>query len=77
MTTGPRVPIWTDLVMDQDSKLVIDVSRVQMLFFTLVVAVSWSCGSLTSGTIPDIPVGFQTLMGISNGVYLLSKFVQE
>jgi hypothetical protein len=30
---------------------------------------------LAKSMIPEIPMGFVTLMGISNGVYLTSKFV--
>jgi hypothetical protein len=46
-----------------------------MLFFTVVVALFVGLRVLTSGTIPDIPEGFLLLMGISNGVYLTSKFI--
>ena len=55
----------------------IDVTRVQMLFFTLI-SVAFVAIKLISGyTIPDIPEGFMLLMGISNGVYLSAKFVPD
>jgi hypothetical protein len=72
--SGPHVPGWADLVLDPD-KGEIDVTRVQMLFFTLVVAVFVTLRVVVSGQIPDIPESFLLLMGISNGVYLTAKFV--
>jgi fibronectin type III domain protein len=72
--SGPHIPGWADLVLDPD-KGEIDVTRVQMLFFTLIVAVFVTLRVVTSGQIPDIPESFLLLMGISNGVYLTAKFV--
>jgi hypothetical protein len=74
-TTGPRLPIWTDLFITADSPTEIDITRVQMLFFTLIVATFVVMRVLTSGTIPEISQGYLVLMGISNGVYLGSKFI--
>ena len=51
----------------------VDVTRVQMLLFTLVTAVFVLITVATTYVIPEIPSGFVTLMGISNGVYLGSK----
>lgn len=70
----PR-PMWSDLVVAADNPREIDVTRVQMLFFTVTVALFVAMRVLSSGVIPEIPDGFLVLMGISNGVYLTSKFV--
>ena len=75
--TGPRTPMWSDLVMPNDRKREIDVTRVQMLFFTLITAIFVGLKVLISGEIPDIPPGFLLLMGISNGVYLTAKFIPD
>ena len=74
-TAGPRVPRWSDLVVQNDGSNEIEVTRVQMLFFTVVVAVFVVMRVLTSDEIPEIPNGFLLLMGISNGVYLSAKFL--
>jgi hypothetical protein len=76
-TDGPREPIWSDLIIAQDGTNEIDVSRVQMLFFTVVVALFVLLRVITSGTIPEIPEAFQILMGISNTVYLTSKLIRD
>lgn len=74
-------PEWTDLVVsliwvDGTFVATIDVTRVQMLFFTLITAAFVVLKVATSYEIPPIPDGFMTLMGISNGVYLGSKFAK-
>ncbi len=74
-TTGPRIPLWSDLVVAGDGQNEIDVTRVQMLFFTVIVAIFVALRVLTSSEIPTIPEGFLLLMGISNGVYLTAKFI--
>jgi hypothetical protein len=55
----------------------IDVTRVQMLYFTLISGSFVIVQVLTTYVIPEIPQGFVTLMGISNGVYMGSKIVQN
>jgi len=55
----------------------VDVTRVQMLLFTLVTAGFATMKVLTSYEIPEIPEGYLILMGISNGVYLGSKFAAK
>jgi hypothetical protein len=78
----PKVlPTWSDLVIGLervDGNIVetIDVTRVQMLFFTLITAGFVVMKVVTGYEIPPIPDGFMTLMGISNGVYLGSKFAK-
>jgi len=74
-TIGPRKPLWSDLVVQSDGTNEIDVTRVQMLFFTVIVALFVGLRVLVSSEIPDVPPGFIILMGISNGVYLTSKFI--
>jgi hypothetical protein len=69
--TGGK-PEWSDLVASDGE---IDVTRVQMLFFTVLVAVYVSVHVIDNYEIPTIPDTFLTLMGISNGVYLANKFV--
>ena len=75
-----RVPRWSDLVINfqkqPDGTYLpdIDVTRVQMLLFTIITASFALIKVATSYEIPEIPTGFLTLMGISNGVYLGSKY---
>ena len=47
-----------------------------MLYFTLVTAAFVVMRVLTTYVIPEIPQGFQILMGISNAVYFGSKVAQ-
>ncbi|HVN75218.1 MAG TPA: hypothetical protein VMT19_02795 [Thermoanaerobaculaceae bacterium] len=54
----------------------VDVARVQMLIFTLTTAAFVVVRVITSNAIPPVPDGFVTLMGISNGVYVTSKFAK-
>ena len=73
----PRQPLWSDLVVTPQHPGEIDVTRVQMLFFTLISVAFVAIKLITSYMIPDIPEGFMLLMGISNGVYLSAKFVPD
>ena len=72
--TGTLIPRWSDIVTNTDRPAEIDVTRVQMLFFTVISACFVAQKIAFSGTIPEIPPSYVTLMGISNGVYLTSKF---
>jgi hypothetical protein len=72
--TRDRRPRWSDLIMTGDGREEIDVTRVQMLLFTLIAAVFVSMRLIGTGEIPEIPAGILTLVGISNGVYLGAKF---
>ncbi|WP_189052243.1 fibronectin type III domain-containing protein, partial [Aliidongia dinghuensis] len=74
-TTGPRTPLWSDLVVTSDNGNTVDTARVQMLFFTVIGALFVALKVITNNQIPEIPAGFLLLMGISNGVYLAAKFV--
>ena len=68
-----RHPLWSDLVMEEVKGREVDVTRVQMLFFTLLTAAFVAIKVLVSYEIPDIPEGYLLLMGISNSVYVGSK----
>jgi hypothetical protein len=70
-----RNPEWADLVVIGDGRGEVDVTRAQMLFFTLVAATFVGMKVLTSYIIPDIPQGILLLIGISNGVYMAAKFI--
>jgi hypothetical protein len=72
--TIPRTPRWSDLVV-VDDRSEIDVTRVQMLLFTVIAAVFVAMELFDENRIPDIPAGILTLMGLSNGVYLGAKFI--
>jgi hypothetical protein len=74
--TGVRTPKWSDIVTDTDRPAEIDVTRVQMLFFTVISAFFVALNIADAGVIPDIDPTYVTLMGISNGVYLTAKFVR-
>jgi hypothetical protein len=68
-------PQWSDLIVDDSGG--IDVTRFQMLLFTLITAAYVLLTVGTTYAIPEIPTGFLTLMGISNGVYLGAKITQR
>lgn len=74
-----KTPQWSDLVVNEneDGSREIDVTRVQMLYFTLIAAGFVAMRILSTYVIPDIPDGFQILMGISNGVYMGAKITQK
>lgn len=74
--TAWRHPELADLLIAEDDKE-IDVSRVQMLFFTIIAAVFVLLKVGSSHEIPVIPEGILWLMGLSNGVYLSAKFVPQ
>lgn len=73
----PRSPHWSDLIMSLDGSGEIDVSRVQMFFFTLVSALFVLLKVFGNYAIPELPSGYLALMGISNGIYLANKFVPK
>jgi hypothetical protein len=72
-----RHPRWSDLVMEETLGREIDVTRVQMLCFTVVSALFVLLSVITNYQIPDIPQGYLILMGISNGVYVGSKYATK
>jgi hypothetical protein len=80
-------PRWSDLIVNEttitnaDGTVTvtreIDVTRFQMLLFTVITAAFVVMNVATTYVIPEIPTGFVTLMGISNGVYLGAKVAQS
>lgn len=66
-------PEWSDLVIPDRSTREIDVTRLQMLAFTLIAAAFVVVKVVVDYEIPVIPVNFLILMGISNGVYVTGK----
>jgi hypothetical protein len=62
--------------MDEADGREIDVARIQMLYFTLITAGFVLMQVLQSYNIPVIPDSFLILMGISNSVYMGSKFAK-
>jgi hypothetical protein len=72
--TTSRTPKWSDLV-EAESGGEVDVARIQMLYFTLIAAAFVLHKITVSYEIPNIPEGMLLLMGISNGIYLTSKFL--
>jgi hypothetical protein len=72
-----RKPMWSDLIVNEaNGQREIDVTRVQMLYFTLITAIFVVMRVLSTYVIPEIPQGFQILMGLSNAVYFGSKVAQ-
>jgi hypothetical protein len=65
-----EAPRWSDLVIVNGT---IDITRVQMLIFTLISAAFVVLKVLVGYTIPDIPPNFLMLMGISNGIYVVGR----
>ncbi len=67
-------PSWSQLILENGE---ISPTRVQMLLFTLISAAFVVARVGATGEIPEIPVNYQLLMGISNGIYVLPKFVTK
>lgn len=71
----PRTPHWRDLLSSEDGQ--IDVTRLQMLFFSIITAVFVAVRAFSSYAIPDIDNSYLMLMGIANGVYFLNKYASR
>lgn len=71
----PNAPrsLFIDLVGGGAEGEVIDVTRLQMLIFTVISAGFVLANVLTTYEIPSIPEGYLILMGLSNTVYIGSK----
>ena len=67
-------PSWRDLI-SSDGEM--DVTRLQMLFFPVLIAFFAAIHVIDGFQIPEIPTSFLQLMGLSNGVYIASKFLQK
>ncbi|HEY2069395.1 MAG TPA: fibronectin type III domain-containing protein [Rhizomicrobium sp.] len=74
ITTGERMPRWSDLVV-WDGQHELDITRVQMLVFTVLAAIFVVLKIGDDSAIPQIPDSVILLMGLSNGVYVGGKFV--
>ena len=73
---GTIKPAWAQMLQSQtDGNVEIDVTRVQMLVFTIVTAAFVAIKVAVSYSIPEIPDNFLLLMGISNGVYIAGRQV--
>jgi hypothetical protein len=68
-----RDPKWADLVAPADGSSGIDITRAQLLFFTLVTAAFVLLKVLNTYVVPDIPEYYQALIGISNGVFVAAR----
>lgn len=68
-----RDPKWADLVAPADGSSGIDITRAQLLFFTLVAAGFVLLKVLNTYIIPDIPEYYQALIGISNGLFVAAR----
>ena len=71
---SPERPQWRHLVEGPGGT--IEPTRLQMLVFTVVTAFFVLLTVASSSKIPEIPESYLTLMGISNGIYLASKFAR-
>jgi hypothetical protein len=72
-TAEPVTPEWSDLIIPDRAIREIDVTRLQMLAFTLITAAFVVIKVVVDYEIPTIPDNFLVLMGISNGVYVGGK----
>lgn len=68
-----RVPKWEDLVV-WDGRSEIDITRAQMLVFTVLAASFVVVKIIDESAIPSIPDGVVLLMGLTNGVYVGGKY---
>jgi hypothetical protein len=66
----PTMPEWSDLIIPNRATQEIDVTRLQMLAFTLITAAFVLIKVIVDYEIPSIPANFLVLMGISNSVYI-------
>jgi hypothetical protein len=69
----PATPEWADLIIPNRQTQEIDVTRLQMLAFTLITAAFVVIKVVVDYEIPAIPPNFLILMGISNGVYVAGR----
>ena len=71
---APRRARWSDLVLNEDpAQNRIDTARMQILCFTLIGVTFVALRVATTFVIPEIPAGFQILLGLSSAIYLGSK----
>jgi hypothetical protein len=68
-------PRWADLVIPDRRIAEVDVTRLQMLAFTMITAGFVVLKVVVDYEIPSIPENFLVLMGISNGVYVAGRSI--
>ena len=74
LSPARRLPRWSDLILNEGPvQNSIDVARMQILYFTLIAVAFVALRVATTFVIPEIPAGFQVLLGLSSAVYLGSK----
>lgn len=73
-STSNREPRWSDLIV-WDGQNEVDVTRVQMLFFTLIAAFFVILAIVNDRGIPSIPDGITQLLGLSNGIYIGGRYL--
>jgi hypothetical protein len=73
VSTDKRKPQLGDLVV-WDGRNEIDLTRVQMLAFTIIAATFIISTIYLDNKIPESPAGFLELLGLSNSVYLLGRY---
>ena len=67
------IPAWSQLIMSGGR---VDLSRLQILLFTLLTAFYVGITAMVTFQFPEVPEGLLTLMGISNGLYVLGKVTE-
>jgi hypothetical protein len=72
-TGAPTVPLWSDVTIPDRQSNAVDVTRLQMLSFTLIAASFVLIKVVVDYEIPEIPSNFLILMGVSNGVYVAGR----
>jgi hypothetical protein len=80
----PRTPLPAlayrcyQLIQDEEPKAAnkISLAKFQMLFWTIILATSFTWLLLKDNKAPEIPNEWLLLMGISNGTYVLAKWAK-
>ena len=88
MKTDPKLATWSDLFkgVTKDSQAYLDISRIQMFFFTFILIVAYGYylgqmflnygeGSEPIDSLPAISAGMLALLGISHSAYLGNKAI--
>ena len=66
-------PAWTNLIMSGGR---VDLPRLQILLFTVLTALYVGITAMMTFQFPEVPDGLLTLMGLSNGLYVLGKVTE-
>jgi hypothetical protein len=73
----PSTPLWSQLLKDDPADPEIDVTRLQMLIFTVITSAFVAIKTAVTYSIPEIPDKFLVLMGISSGVYIAGGHISQ